>query len=113
GKRLVIAGPGRNSPSQLKIISLEGAELKQLLPEEWGRINEVAWTPDGQSILFTIGRELWQISASGGRPRKILTSATGIWRSLRVHPDGRRIAFHARKVSQEFWIMDNFLPAQK
>jgi hypothetical protein len=32
--------------------------------------------------------------------------------SLRVHPDGRRIAFSAgQRDKAEVWVMENFLPA--
>lgn len=112
GKRLVISGAGHTSPSQLKIISFEGAQLKELLPEKWDEVGEVAWAPDGKSVLFTVGGELWQISAEGGQPRKLFTNKFGWWASLRVHPDGRHIAFHAYYAVRELWVMENFLPTE-
>jgi hypothetical protein len=31
-------------------------------------------------------------------------------RHVRVHPDGRRIAFTAGGVKLEIWVLENFLP---
>lgn len=30
--------------------------------------------------------------------------------NLRTHPDGKRISFHTTAVSQETYVMENFLP---
>jgi hypothetical protein len=32
---------------------------------------------------------------------------------LRVHPDGKRIAYSVRGNGAEYWVMQNFLPAAK
>ena len=34
-------------------------------------------------------------------------------RELRVHPDGRQIAFTAGEGRGELWVMENFLPARQ
>lgn len=75
----------------------------------------VAWTPDGSQIVFARGDpnnvgqfNLWHILAAGGEPRK-LDLAPGGYSELRMHPDGRRIAFTAGSVTTEVWVMDNFL----
>jgi Tol biopolymer transport system component len=77
----------------------------------------VAWTPDGQSVLFTkqpspgdSKTELWLIPARGGEPRELDLTAENMG-ELSVHPDGRRIAYTAGQDKQEVWVMENFLPA--
>jgi hypothetical protein len=30
--------------------------------------------------------------------------------TLRIHPDGKQIAFAGRQQMRELWIMENFLP---
>ncbi len=115
GKRLVVGTPGRDSPAQLRILSVEGEEVRDLVPENWEKICDVAWAPDGQSVLFIVQKnptELWQISAEGGQPRKLLTTKYIFWGSLRVHPDGQHIAFHEESEisGSGVWVMENFLP---
>jgi dipeptidyl aminopeptidase/acylaminoacyl peptidase len=72
-------------------------------------LGELAWTPDGKSIVYTRGGDLefpdrsypnprafpqgveqdvWIVSASGGEPRKL-----GEGHSAAVSPDGKRVAF--------------------
>ena len=51
--------------------------------------------------------ELWRIPAEGGQPEKLgLEGAL----SVRVHPDGRQIAFVRSERRAEIWKMENFLP---
>lgn len=68
---------------------------------------DVVWTPDGQSIVFSATRnanrsafdftntELWQVSASGGEPRRLTgkDSPEGgdSWAEPRFSPDGKTL----------------------
>ena len=83
------------------------------------RVNRVIdWTPDGRYVIFGKGYnsiqkpmvELWRISADGGEPQRLGIAMDQI-AGLRVHPDGRRIAFTAGQTKSEVWVMENFLPA--
>jgi Tol biopolymer transport system component len=71
------------------------------------------WTPDGRSILFTridSGKpSLWVISASGGSPRPI-NLELGQTQALKIHPDGKRVAYNTGRNALELWRLDNFLP---
>ena len=53
--------------------------------------------------------ELWRIPADGGQPQEVGLAMDRL-RHLRVHPDGRRIAFTAGRQTGEMWVMENFLP---
>lgn len=89
-------------------------ELFRVAPPE-RLINLTEWTPDGRSLLF--GRNqgsdekpsLWMISAAGGAPRKVegLTASM----DLRLHPDGRQVAYSTGQSSEEMWTLENFLPS--
>ncbi|HSE97868.1 MAG TPA: hypothetical protein VLD57_06310, partial [Blastocatellia bacterium] len=78
------------------------------------------WTPDGESLLFVnLNRkanksELWQLSVATGEARKTGLEMNGTsneaFRTLAMHPDGRRIAFVSGDVDPEVWVMENFLP---
>jgi Tol biopolymer transport system component len=87
------------------------------------RIQTLAWTPDGRHLLFGMeqtaagasGREmteLWHVSVEDGRARKLDLAMDSLV-DLRMHPDGRHIAFVAGRHRGEVWVMENFLPARK
>jgi Tol biopolymer transport system component len=122
----------------LKVISTEGGEPRELLSVHNDESDEsveyvypaspLAWTPDGQHLLF--GKcnrlpdgsrsgppELWRIPAEGGKPEK-LRDEEPIWGSFHVHtegihPDGHRIAYTkssgGRRRQRELWVMENLL----
>jgi hypothetical protein len=46
----------------------------------------------------------------GGEPRKLDLVADNL-RDVRVHPDGRHIAYTAGKDRMEVWALSDFLPA--
>jgi len=79
----------------------------------------IAWAPDSQGVLFvkqpdTQGSktELWLVPVKGGEPRKFDLIAPNM-RDVRVHPDGRHIAFTSGADRSEVWVMENFLPGPK
>ena len=98
----------------------EGSEPTELLKNgELRQYPLIAWTPDGQSLLFTNTAKagtnaVWLIPAGGGQARELCRPQTMIygllWSTLDVHPDGRRIAFDCFEYRHEVWAMANFLP---
>jgi Tol biopolymer transport system component len=87
------------------------------------RIQTLAWTPDGRHLLFGIEQpagglpgptmtELWLVPVEGKQARK-LDLAVDSLADLRMHPDGRHIAFVAGRHKGELWVMENFLPRAK
>ena len=103
--------------SAVKLVSTTGGQ-----PRKLAEANDncgITWTPDGRYLLF--GRkikngdnklELWRISAQGGEPQKTGLTFDGWNVDVRMHPDGRRIAFASKQVDKnEVWAMENFLPA--
>jgi beta-lactamase regulating signal transducer with metallopeptidase domain/Tol biopolymer transport system component len=109
-----------NKPNRcfvLKVMSSAGGNTRELLRKNLDEhISDVVWTPDSQNVLcetFTKqGPKLWRIPAEGGEPRELWQWEKGIGlQHLRVHPDGRRIAFVGTHAAFELWEMSNFLPA--
>ncbi len=103
-----------------------GGEPKELLKNsELKQYPMIAWTPDGKFLLFTNSisvtgsipeaiNAVWLIPASGGQARELCRPQTTmygvLWRTLDVHPDGKRFAFDCFEYRHEVWAMDNFLP---
>lgn len=120
GKRLAFLlglkdGPVRIGRS-LNVISTTGGEPKELLRKKsTERLCSLAWTPDGHHLLFLLGKEqgkeLWRIPAEGGEARKVWEWEKPVW-DLKVHPDGRKVAFEVTERRTEVWVMENFLPRQ-
>ncbi len=83
-------------------------------------IRTPTWTPDGKAILFTrfkLGQfprrtEFWMVSAEAGEARRLGPAFHGGVKDLRVHPDGRQIAFDGGQGRGEVWVLENFLPRQ-
>jgi Tol biopolymer transport system component len=74
----------------------------------------LAWSPDQRYLFFVRpGKEftgIWRVPVAGGEPENIGVSMGRI-RALRVHPDGRRIAFDSVvDALSEVWALENFLP---
>ena len=100
-------------PGLLVITVAGGAprELLRLKPEDVFNLTFIDWTPDGHSIVFRKGQEVWVIAVSGGSPRKV-DLGSGPVLDLHIHPDGRRVAFTTRnKRTQEVWAAENLLSA--
>jgi Tol biopolymer transport system component len=111
-------------------VAYVGAELLVVAPSAGGKPREVArfsgesspreradglglaWSPD-QRCLFYVRpeiRAIWRVPLAGGEPENIGVSMNRL-RTLRVHPDGRRITFDSViDAPSELWVLENFLP---
>jgi Tol biopolymer transport system component len=131
GQQLAIASLGiKFSPMTLdhRILTMpvKGGEPKELFKgEELKQYPMIAWTPDGQFLLFSNSvpvtnsvpeaiNAFWLVPASGGLARELCRPQTMmygvLWSALDVHPDGKRIAFDCFEYRHEVWAMENFLP---
>ena len=115
GKQLAFVLQSKAERS-LNTVSTTGGKPNELLRKKLAeelRLR-VAWTPDGQNILFFVGNELWQIPAEGREARKLWE-----WKERRlfldgilVHPDGQNVALEVTEPRNEVWVMENFLSAE-
>ena len=126
GRQLAfVMGDQTTRSTALMFMPAAGGETHELFrlqePESIASNAGLAWTPDGREVIFGRERstsleeqtiEAWRISAEGGEPEK-LELVTEQLRSLRFHPDGRRIVFTAGHYKAEVWVMENFLPELK
>jgi len=101
----------QKTPAVIRLVALGGAVARDLMA---GSFNMgCAWAPDsrrGLCIKSQEGRasELWRFSIDGSPPHRVLV-LDGMT-EVRIHPDGRRIAFSVAKGVTELWMMANFLP---
>jgi len=107
---------------RILIIPADGGEQREVFNGgELRRYPTIAWTPDGQSLLFTNtvpeggkGDAVFHIPAGGGQARELCRPQTAtfgnLWSVLDVNPDGRRLAFDCFEYRHEVWAMANFLP---
>jgi len=102
---------------RLVVMPARGGEPRELYRFEAAAapvVRAMAWSPDGRYLLYALdageAHELWRIRAEGGQPEKLDLTIENMAR-LRVHPDGRRIAFETRSHGAEVWVMEDFLPA--
>ncbi|MCK4838856.1 MAG: PD40 domain-containing protein [Desulfobulbaceae bacterium] len=121
GQRILITV--KDGESQvLLIMPVDGGEARELVRVDgeketpfWG---SSAWTPDGRYVAFLKGEkgkdrqwQLWRVAAEGGEPQWLGLNFDGqLTGSLRMHPDGRRVAIDEIKWNQEMWVMEYFLP---
>jgi len=106
-----------STPATVLLIPTAGGEPRELLRStpttEVFRIH-LAWRPGGRSLLVqkntTAGAQLWSIPIDGGERRRLdlnLSNAVG----MRIHPDGRQVAYVDGENRNEVMVLENFLPA--
>ena len=98
---------------------VEGGEPRELLRVSRPQVltGNASWTPDSRGLMMNTfwnngeRRETWLVYLDGGIPKAIDLPGYS-WGRIRVHPDGKRVAYHAGQLKSEVWVLENFLPAQ-
>jgi Tol biopolymer transport system component/DNA-binding winged helix-turn-helix (wHTH) protein len=90
GSKLLIRGITWSEMEQpLWIVPATGAAGRKVLS---GLAHDATWLPDGKSILYASGRELWITQNDGTEPRKLVTlPGRAFW--MRYSPNGSHIRF--------------------
>ena len=102
-------------------------QVLTLMPSSGGATREIlrvqkpetialgAWTSGGDAVLFVRSsepeegeRELWRAPVALGAPELLGLEVEGL-REVRVHPDGRRIAFTSGWPDYSLWVLEHFL----
>jgi Tol biopolymer transport system component len=96
----------------LEILALDTGQSRELLrvPDIGLLYHALCWSADGRFLFFSGGLDLWRVAIESGVSEKLGIAMEGLLQ-VRVHPDGRRIAFYASKFGAELWAMERFLPA--
>ncbi len=119
---VTVSGDESAQATTLIVIPVVGGEPREMLRvKEPESVAFSSWAPDADSIIvrkqLSVGSaggdfEHWQVPLSGGEPRK-LNLNLGNASPLRVHPDGRQVAYSSGNDVWEVWVLENFLPAAK
>jgi Tol biopolymer transport system component len=103
--------------SHLGTISVEGGKFHELLTVR-ARLYSLAWTKDGQTILFSqksgSKAQIMRVAAQGGTPEFTGIEADGFMGGMDISPEGSRLAFSATTNDVvELWSLDNVLSVLK
>jgi Tol biopolymer transport system component len=94
GRRIAFVRSG--SGYEVRVVEMTGGPSRLLLPKVT-YLKGLAWTANGRNLLYQGGagdpKNLWQIPASGGEPRRppFLTEANA--EQIALSPDGRQVAY--------------------
>lgn len=122
GRYLAAMVPEPTKVSTVLLIPVDGGEPKEIFrasDEPRGPIGSwTSWTPDGRFVLIDRAlnasgapREVLAIPAAGGTPHSVEITLTDNY-PIRVHPDGRQIAYVTGGMKFEVWALEHFLPAR-
>jgi Tol biopolymer transport system component/DNA-binding winged helix-turn-helix (wHTH) protein len=94
--KLLVAAqrPKDNSFNPLWVVPTNGGSARRV-GDAFGA--HAAWSPDGQTIAYSLQGELFALRDDGEQPRKLF-SATGFIEYLRWSPNGRRLSFTVRNI---------------
>lgn len=103
-----------NGRQQLYVAPVEGGSPLQLTPEDQDVI-DYALSPDGQTIVYSVGRDdggsdLWAITPAGNGRRQLLDCAPDACSQPVWSPDGQRLVYERRSSqadgSPHLWWLD-------
>ena len=108
----------------LRVVPTAGGKAREIFrskeSEPFSSQTPLAWMPSGRHLLIGTGAllasphgdpklHLWQIPLDGGSPESLGLEMPNL-AHLRIHPNGKQIAFEAGERKPEIWLMENFLP---
>jgi Tol biopolymer transport system component len=108
---------------RLKIVPSAGGEVRELFKTmSKGFILDLNWTADSRFLWFRRISlsddpkvppkwESWRVSPDGDNLQQLELVIPG--GGIRLHPDGRQIAYSAGRSRADLWVMENFLPPEK
>ncbi len=100
--------------------TIDGKETREIfhLKNKKQIINIFDWSPDGRHIVFTPPgtSEIWCALTNGSEPFQIadisnLGSKVWVWLP-KWSPTGDSITFRVFREKYQYWVMENFLPAE-
>ncbi len=119
GRHVAWISFGPDKSAAVLLVPLAGGEPRELLRTKSGEAVPMALTctPDGRGVLVqkglsSGGNELLVVPVGGGQPRELDSRISSMPAQIRIHPDGRQLAWAAGASKKEIWVLENFLPAK-
>ncbi len=116
GRHLIgVVNNENDKVTSLVLVPVMGGESTQVFrAKDFGSLsNYVNWTPDGQSVIVPVRTngsfQPLIVPVSGGAPRTIDLEIGQL--GMKVHPEGRQVAFTVGRAMFELWTLEHFLPA--
>jgi Tol biopolymer transport system component len=96
---------------RLLIMPSRGGDAREIVKfGEPCQVTDVAWTSDGQSLLFfqrdEKGRAVMRVPRKGGKAERLWETQERML-GLSPSPDGRRVAYFTQENEAEIWVMEN------
>jgi Tol biopolymer transport system component len=94
------------------LIPTGGGPAKELARVNDRTVGFWAWAPDGKSVFVRKSSgDVLRVPVSGGEPQKLDLKTEPGMGPLRLHPDGKHVAFQVSEpgTPSEVWVMENFL----
>jgi Tol biopolymer transport system component len=122
-RRPVFAPDGRTvvymAGRKILATTIDAKETREIfhLKNENLTINIFDLSPDGRHIVFTPGtKEIWCVATDGGEPFQIADISNmgdKVWAWMpKWSPTGDSITFKVSHEKYQYWVMENFLPAE-
>jgi serine/threonine protein kinase len=112
GKRIAVAETpnGDFQKYAIETIAVDSREHKRLGARDWDYPRQIAWLPDGSSIVFPapadklgVNAQLWQVSYPEGEPRRI-TNDLNFYLGATVTADGSSLATVQLSLVANLWV---------
>jgi len=93
GSQIAYFDGSGDSGNSLKVMKADGSDVRELTGPDYGHIDELAWSPDGSRLAFSLqGGGLWIVGVDGsGLTELYLDGENPAW-----SPDGSRLSFQLR-----------------
>lgn len=80
----------------------KGGPAHEILHVE-GTVHGLAWTPDSQSLVYALDRNLWRVSTSGGAPERLPASDAF---APAISRNGNRLTYARVRDNRNIWRLD-------
>jgi eukaryotic-like serine/threonine-protein kinase len=111
GTRLAIEKPVQLQ-GEIRILSLSGAVLRDVVVKGWGRLNSMDWSADGKGFFVSSGSPkgdtLLHVDLQGNA-EALWAAQQGSFMSQGIpSPDGKSLAILGMNIQSNVWMIENF-----
>jgi len=93
GAQIAYFDGGGDVDNTLRVINADGSGVRVVIDQEFGHVNDLAWSPDGSRLVFhaPYGGGIWTVGVDGSG----LTEVSQSGAAPRWSPTGRELAFES------------------